>query len=313
LPTTTCKPHTQTRLQGLASVNWRVEPECRESSLGDHLSQQLLISSAAARDLVDFGSVHLDGRLERNWQRPLAGGEHITINWPRGGARRFYQIDPRRILYQDRFLLAYDKEPGIPSQQVPADAYNNLYAAVQRFLQKQSAKPYAALHHRLDQETSGVLLFAVDPSVNRKLSTAFQTHAVVKDYLVWAAGRPAEDHWTAADDITRKNGRYTTAPRGEGKPAETVFQVLLREAEQTLLRARPKTGRTHQIRLHLAAAGHPVLGDRLYGKSPARRLYLHAHRLMLDHPATGAPLLITAPIPQDWPPPHSLDPPPNPA
>lgn len=282
--------------------------------MGDLLSQQLLISPAAAGDLIDFGSVYLDGRLERDRQRRLAGGEQVTINWPRGGVRRFYQIDPARILYRDRFLLAYNKEPGIPSQQVPADAYNNIYAAVQRFLESGSAKPpYVALHHRLDRETSGVMLFVVDRSINRRLSDAFKAHTVIKDYLVWVAGNPAADRWTAADDINRKNGRHTTVPRGQGKPAETVFQVLAREPEQTLLWARPKTGRTHQIRLHLAAAGHPVLGDRLYGKTPAARLYLHAYRLRLDHPATGAPLLLTAPIPQDWPPPHTLDLPPSPA
>lgn len=302
-----------TRTHGLSTLNWQVGPACRGTSLEDLLGQQLLISSAAARDLIDFGSVYLDGRLERNWQRTLAGGEQVTINWPQGGVRRFYQIDPARILYRDRFLLAYNKEPGILSQPVPADAYNNLYAAVQRFLQKQSSKPYAALHHRLDQETSGVMVFAVDRASNRKLSDAFQARAVVKDYLAWVAGCPAQDHWIATDDISRKAGRYATVPTGQGKPAETVFQVLVREAEQTLVWARPKTGRTHQIRLHLAAGGHPVLGDRLYGKTPVPKLHLHAYRLRLDHPATGVPLLLTAPIPQDWPPPHTLDLPHDPA
>lgn len=304
LPATTSKPHRPT---GLSTLNRRVEPTCRGVSLADFLSRQLLISAAAARDLIDFGSVQLDGRLQRNWQKRLAGGENITINWPRGGTRRFYQIDPTRILYQDQFLLAYDKEPGTPSQPVPADAYNNIYAALQRFLGSRSVKPpYVALHHRLDRETSGVMLFALDRSVNRKLSEAFQAHGVIKEYWAWVVGRPAGDRWTATDDIGRSGRRYTTLLEGTGKPATTVFEVLLREAEQTLLRACPKTGRTHQIRLHLAAAGHPVVGDRLYGNTTAPRLHLHAYRLYLSHPTTGEPLFLSAPIPQDWPPSHDL-------
>jgi len=291
---------------GLSRLNWRTDSSNTGSSFAEHLSQKLLISFAAAGDLIDFGSVYINGRLEQDPQKKLAGREEIQIYWPKGGIRRFYQINPDRILYRDSFLLVYDKEAGVPSQQLPADAFNNLYAAVQRFVKKESPKPYVALHQRLDLETSGVMLFALDRLANRKLSEAFKTRSVTKDYLVWVAGCPAEDDWISADDIGRKRGRYQVVPQGTGKSAKTVFKILLREKERSLLWARPKTGRTHQIRLHLAVAGHPVLGDRLYGKDCSGKLLLHAYRLTLSHPVTETLLAITAPIPPNWPPPHTL-------
>ncbi|MGV8074241.1 MAG: RluA family pseudouridine synthase [Syntrophobacteraceae bacterium] len=275
--------------------------------LSDLISREFLISHDEACDLIDFGSVQVAGHGERNPSYKLVGGEEIRVYWPRGGVRRFYEIDPARILYRDRHLIAYDKEAGIPSQQTPADAYNNVFAALFRYLMAEdAADPYAAIHHRLDRETSGVMVFALDRSANRNLGSAFEHHSIIKDYLAWIDGNPAVDSWVSRDDIGRKGGRYRTVPGGQGKSAETAFRVLYVEENRSLIWARPKTGRTHQIRLHLSAMGHPVIGDRLYGTNPSKRLYLHAYRIKLPHPVDGCELTITAPAPLDWPPPHSV-------
>lgn len=284
---------------------WRVAPACRGAILADHVAQEALITTEKALDLIDFGSVQVDGRQETNPERRLAGNEEIRLYWPWKGIHRFYEIDPERILYQDRALLFYDKEAGVPSQQTPADGYNNLFAALFRHFKKSGlASPYVALHHRLDRDTSGVMVFALDRSANKRLGEAFEQRNVVKDYLAWAQGSPSSDHWISSEDIGRKGGRYCTLPRGQGKPAETVFQVLHAEGGRCLLRASPRTGRTHQIRLHLAAAGLPILGDSLYGGPPDRRLHLHAYRLRLKHPVTRQEIIVTAPVPADWPPPR---------
>jgi len=306
LQTTTFESKGMRKPNKLSNLKWRVEPECKGISLAEHLVDQLLISPAQASALIDFGSVQIDGRQQRNAQKKLDGDEEIQVHWPRHGVRRFYEADPERILFRDRFLLAYAKEAGIPSQQIPADAYNNLFAALQRFLERLLPEAYVALHHRLDRETSGVMLFAIDRSVNRKLGAAFQNRQVIKDYLAWVEGSPERDEWVAAEDIGRQSGRYVIVPKGHGKSAETAFRVLLREKDRSLLWARPKTGRAHQIRLHAAASGHAVIGDRLYGAIPAARLYLHAYRMSLTHPASAAQLVLTAPIPSDWPAPHSV-------
>lgn len=269
----------------------------------------LLISEADAWDLIDFGSVYVEGRQERNASRRLAGTEEIRVCWPRKGTLRTYEIDPSRILFEDRYALAYNKEAGIPSQQTPSDGYNNLFAALYRYLKrKEILNPYVALHHRLDQETSGVMILALDRAANRNLGNAFMHRSVVKEYLAWVAGNPSSDEWICDQDIGRKDSRYRSCPKGQGKPAQTSFRVVSRTGlkEQALVLAHPHTGRTHQIRLHLAASGHPVLGDGLYGGPPAPRLYLHAWRLTLPHPVKRSELVLTAPVPPEWPPFHPM-------
>lgn len=269
-------------------------------SLADETAGELLLPLDQAQDLIDFGSIQVNGRQERSPGRLLRNGDSVQVYWPRGGTRRFYEILPENILYRDRQILAYNKESGIPSQQTPADGYNNLYAAVYRRLIAEGArKPYAALHHRLDKETSGVMLFALDQSVNRRLGADFEQRRIQKTYLAWVDGCPQRE-WVSREDITRIGGRYAACGRGRGKAAETAFQVLHRVPDRSLVLARPTTGRTHQIRLHLAAAGHPIVGDRLYGGSEAPRLYLHALRLILSHPISRVSLTLTAPLPLDW-------------
>ena len=286
-----------------SSHQWQVDTRKRRTSLASDVSEQLRITLERAEDLIDFGSVQVDGRLEQDPKRRLAGTETVTVNLPMGGTRRFYEADPARILYRDAHLLADDKEAGIPRQQTPHDAYNNLVAALYRLLSRTGGRqaPYLAMHHRLDRDTSGVMVFCLDRSANRRLGEAFQRRQVEKDYLAWVEGNPREDSWTAAEDIGRKDGRYVTRPAGEGKSARTFFRVLCRESGRSLVHARPITGRTHQIRLHLAHAGHPVIGDRRYGGRSADRLMLHACRLVMPHPVTGSRLTLTASPPDGWP------------
>jgi 23S rRNA pseudouridine1911/1915/1917 synthase len=283
------------------SPRWRVDSSARGESLAAHLARQLLIPESEASDLIDFGSAHVDGKVTRDPSRRVSENEEICVYLPWNGPRHFYEIDQGRILYRDDYLLAYNKESGIPSQQTPSDVHNNLYAALLRHLKKEGPQPpYLALHHRLDKETSGVMLFATDRSVNRRMGKAFEQHGVKKEYLAWVGGNPSRKEWTVTDDIGRSGGRYRVTPKGQGKDAETFFEVVSR-GDDSLIRARPLTGRTHQIRLHLKASGHPVVGDILYGGKRAKRLFLHAYRLTLRHPVYDSELSLTAPIPDDWP------------
>ncbi len=272
-------------------------------SLEDFLSRNLCLPVIQARDLVDFGSVQVDGKQERNPKRRLRHGQRIHVHWPRGGTSRHYELDPSRVVHRDAVLLAYNKERGIPSQQTPYDGYNNVFAAVQRHVRGKEggSVPYVALHHRLDQETSGIMVFVLDKAANRALGKAFENQKIVKQYLAWIAGEPQSHQWTSRQDIGRFKGRYCTVPRGKGKWAETDFQVLHRSEEKTLVLARPKTGRTHQIRLHLAAGGWPIWGDTLYGGPAHPRLLLHAWRMTLPHPVLEREVTLTAPLPHDWP------------
>ncbi len=255
-------------------------------------------SSIHLRDLITFGSVHRNGLRLKDPYHPLTVGDTIQLYLPRDGVQRFYEITPSRILYRDRWILAYDKEPGIPSHQLPHDDYNNTFEALRRFLATEVPQPYVAIHHRLDQEASGVLLFATHPKANRGISTAFSSRRIRKFYLLSAEGTPPGQHWCCREPITKERGRYRLGiTETEGKPAETFFTVLYRRDSRSFILAQPKTGRTHQIRLHLTASGLRLYGDRLYGGPPAPRLMLHSWRIILTHPVIGSPLLIEAPPP----------------
>lgn len=284
-----------------SSFKWLACPEERDLRLSRAVSDFLRIPEEKAADLIDFGSVYVQGRLERETSRRLAGGEEISVTFPPYGVRRTYEINPGRVIHRDRTLLAYDKEAGIPSQQTPYDAYNNIFAALLRFLSAGgSRRPYAALHHRLDRETSGLMLFALDPRANTALGKAFQQKQVKKDYLAWVERTTESDSWRCDAEIGKTGRGYRAMPKGKGKKATTLFRVLYREQNRSLVLASPLTGRTHQIRIHLAESGHPVAGDRAYGASPAARLFLHAWRIAVKHPASGEELCLAAPIPSGW-------------
>ncbi len=287
---------------GVEEFGWRVGGEQSGQALAKVVSDYLLLSEKEAIDLIRFGSVYVGVQMACDPALRLCGGEEIRAAFPSCGIQRFYEIDPSRVIFRDRFLLAYDKEAKIASQQVPFDAYNNVFAALLRFLSGgEGAAPYAGLHHRLDMDTSGLLLFALDRKANEPLARAFRERKVKKQYLAWVEGLPQKDSWTCEADIGKIGGKYKAVEEGKGKQARTLFNVLTRKDGRSLVIAVPSTGRTHQIRIHLALAGHPIAGDRAYGAKPDHRLFLHAWRLTLKHPFSGKVLNLQAPVPPGWP------------
>ncbi len=225
------------------------------------------------------------------------------------------------ILYQDIDIIVVDKPAGIPTHAAdPADPYA---ADALRVVQAQTGLGYLGMHQRLDADTSGVLLFSARPEANRNLAVAFEGRAVRKVYLALVTGRPRQPEGAIDAPITRdRDGRYrvTTRTDPRGQSARTRYRVLtavssslwpvsgLATADRarntvTLLEVIPETGRSHQIRVHLAHIGCAVVGDPLYGDVQPPlfpRLCLHAWQLTLPHPATGHSVTFTAPPPQPF-------------
>jgi RluA family pseudouridine synthase len=204
-------------------------------------------------------------------------------------------------IYQDDYLLAVNKPAGLPT--LP-DGYNRAAPCLIDLLKLQVGRVWAV--HRLDRGTSGVIVFARTAEVHRALNIAFDAHDIHKVYHAIVIGAPDWDEHLI-DLPLRPDGdrrHRTVIDRARGKPAVTRVCVLERFAQHTLIEAKPETGRTHQIRAHLAALDLPLAGDVLYGGTDAasltQRTALHAHSIEFTHPVTHESVRLSAPYPEDF-------------
>lgn len=260
------------------------------------------MSRTQARKLILIGAVWVNGARLQVASRAVHCGDRVDVYIGRDGCEKRYEIDPANILFEDDCLLFYRKEPGVLTQGIFCDNYNNLYAALLRYLRARAPRPYLGLHHRLDAETSGVLVFTKNPAVNRSIHVQFQKRRITKIYDAVVRGVPEFETTQQDNFILRANGRYRCSATGPGKPASAIFTRTAVCGTCSHVQARPQTGRTHQIRLQLAFLGLPVLGDRLYGSGETDgvdRLMLHARSLRLTHPRTRQEMTVAAELFED--------------
>lgn len=204
-----------------------------------------------------------------------------------------------KILHEDEHILVLDKPAGLsvlPEGWTPDAPY------LQQMLGENYGQVWVV--HRLDKVTSGVMVFARTAEAHRDLNRQFERHEVEKVYHAIVEGNPVWDEKVCKMLLRTNVGHKhrTAVDHKRGKPAETHFKVLKREQTWTLLEARPKTGRTHQIRAHLYALGFPLLGDVLYGTSETKqfeRPALHARSLAFTHPTSGERVVYSVPYPDD--------------
>jgi RluA family pseudouridine synthase len=275
------------------------------------------VSKAKARKLIIAGAVYLNKRRVIIPSHALSAGAaieaHVDITklFDDSASRdREFELTADRILFEDEDLIFIDKPPGFPTHPTVDDTRDNLFAAVGRFLGKRqrTEKPYLGVHHRLDRDTSGVVLFTKSSRVNAAVAESFSGHQVMKTYqAITASRRNLTPEWTIKNYLGRaatksRRSRYA-AVRSGGDFAETFFRVIAEHPRGVWVEASPRTGRTHQIRVHLSEHGLPILGDDLYGAGPdllAPRLMLHAVRLALPHPITRRETSVESPLPADF-------------
>lgn len=308
--------------------SFKVPPEARGARLDSYLTQALGdklpqgISKAKARKLIMAGAVYLNQNRVRIASKELIVGAVVDVILDpdrlfsdKASQQAPFEVRDADILFEDQWLIAVNKPTGIPTQQTLDQARDHLYAAVQRFLARrdQRPQPYVGLHHRLDFDTSGVVLFTKAREANKGVSALFADRLAQKTYhaLSWnVAGKALPAQWVVKNHLGRagvsgKDRMRFKSLKAGGDYAETQLRVLKTRDSVVLLEAKPKTGRTHQIRVHLSEEGLPILGDPIYGlreREPVRskRLMLHAFKLEFPHPITNKPIAVESPLPSDF-------------
>ena len=211
---------------------------------------------------------------------------------------------PEWILHQDADLLAVDKPAFVSTHAPEPDRKDDAHSRVMASLQEAGdARPYLGIHQRLDRDTSGVLVFTRRKEANRAMAEQFEGRRVQKTYVAAVLGKLGPERGVLRHKLVPgRDGVMLALPptAREGQEAITRWRVLARRGDRALLELTPETGRTHQIRVQLAAAGAPIAGDPVYGGAPATRLLLHAAALGLRHPGTGQPVTFRSPVPPSF-------------
>lgn len=263
-------------------------------------------SRSRIKALIERGQVFMDG-VTVQAKRKVWGGEAVCVGVapsPAETANRPEPI-PLDIVYEDASLIVINKPPGLVVHPGSGNWQGTLLNALLHHCPSLAGIPRAGIVHRLDKETSGLLVVAKTLPAQASLVKQLESRTVSRDYLALVQGKVLRDGRVEAPIGRHPVNRTRMAVTPAGKPAATRYRVRERLPGCTLLECSLETGRTHQIRVHMQAIGHPLVGDPLYGKRSQPELAfgrqaLHAFRLALIHPETGKPLGWEAPLPSDF-------------
>jgi 23S rRNA pseudouridine1911/1915/1917 synthase len=268
-------------------------------------------SRAAAQRLLDSGAVLVDGE-PRSKSHRLVAGERVEASVPERAAA----VDPGAagegvpfgVVFEDEHLLVVDKPAGVVVHPAPGHEAGTLAQALAARGARGGEDPWRpGIVHRLDRDTSGLLVVAKSDAVHRALQELIRKREMQREYVALVSGRPDARSGTIDAPIGRDRRDRTAHSTSTDAPRDAVTHFEIADAfpRTTLLRVRLETGRTHQIRVHLAAIGHPVCGDRQYGGGPCgqrlglTRQYLHARKLVFMHPITRASVVCESNLPVD--------------
>jgi RluA family pseudouridine synthase len=284
----------------------------------------IALSKGKVRKLIVAGAVYLGGgriRIASKACRPgtrievyldptklLSDGERVAAGV---APSKSWSFSEKEILFEDEWILGVNKPAGLPTQPTLDEARANLYALIQKFIRaRDGADAYVGLHHRLDRDTSGAMVFTKKKEANSEIGRAFQEHLAKKTYFaIVSTSKTLPESWIVDNFLARDKGKAGKmgAVRSGGDRAITDFRTLEQVDGFAFIEARPRTGRMHQIRVHLAGGGAPIVGDRTYGgisKSPGNheisRVMLHAAALTFPHPISKLETTFNAPLTPDF-------------
>ncbi len=272
----------------------------RSSRLMEFLIQELKGKSRTTiKSLLAHRQVSVGTHIITQFDYPLEPNQSITIIW--GAIAEQTRYRGVRILFEDPYLIVIDKEAGMLSIATAKEKLLTTYSILSGHVKKENPSNRIFVLHRLDRDTSGVMMFAKSEEVQEVMQNAWQEAVVRRSYIAVVEGRVEKDADTIHSFLKENKMlfMYSTKVPGEGDEAITHYKVLKRSEEFSLLEVELETGRKNQIRVHMKELGHPVAGDKKYGSklNPLRRTCLHANILAFKHPITGEELSFETPAP----------------
>jgi 23S rRNA pseudouridine1911/1915/1917 synthase len=256
-------------------------------------------SKTTLRKMLQSDRVRVNGAPERDAKRPVGESDQVEVT-----SRPARPIDPRvRILYEDDDLVVIDKAAGLLTVPSPEVLYETAETFLNGYLGARPGENRIHHVHRLDRDTSGVLVFAKNSWIREQLQELFAGHDMERVYVAIVHGKLKESSGTFRSYLAedRELRVRTVADRSQGKEAITHYRTIASGKRYSIVEVTLETGRRNQIRVHFAEAGHPVVGDTMYGKGrdpELGRLALHARHLGFIHPRTGKRVAFTADVPR---------------
>ncbi len=287
-------------------MEW-IELTVREGETGLRLDRYLAMNSddlsrSTIQQLIRKGMVTVDGEPAKRPSQPIHFHQLVRCPVPKRPVLSPKTID-LDILYEDDAIVVVNKQPGLVVHPGAGSSSTSLVEGllVDRRLPVADDPTRPGIVHRLDKDTSGAIVVAKTDRAMRALKAQFAARLIKKLYIAQVEGKVEEDEGLIDATIGRDPVHpYRMTIRPQGRGAQTEFRVLDRDEKSTFLIVRLRTGRTHQIRVHMRYIGHPVVGDRLYGHNGEMRLMLHAWSLGFAHPESGHAVSFTAPLPSEF-------------
>jgi 23S rRNA pseudouridine1911/1915/1917 synthase len=277
-----------------------------EIMLLDHLLKKYPTAKRQTlKRMVEAGRVRINGKPARKLKQELAADDQVTV-LDRVEEQQQSISDPTRdleIVFEDEDILVVNKPPGLLTSTVARERRPTLLAMVRQHVAMQDSRATVGVIHRLDRDAFGLLIFSKNDAAYRSLKSQFFHHSVHREYHALVHGRPNPPAGRIENRLSERADGTVHATRqvGKGERAVSEYQVIGVEVKRSLVRVTLHTGRKHQIRVHLAVIGTPVVGDRVYGPDPqSPSLMLIATKLTIQHPRTGQSVGFTLPLPKEF-------------
>jgi 23S rRNA pseudouridine1911/1915/1917 synthase len=259
-------------------------------------------SRSTVKSLLSHRQVSVDYKVATQFNHLLKEGQEVIINW---GRVQDQSTDRGiKVYFEDPYLIVVEKKSGLLSIASDKEKDRTAYGLLSKMVKKENPENLIFIVHRLDRETSGLMLFAKSYEVQQLLQQAWKDSIVERSYVVVVEGRVEQERATVTSWLKENKAlvMYSSPDPNDGQKAVTHYKVLKRSEQYSLLEVKLETGRKNQIRVHMKDIGHSVVGDKKYGsvQNPLRRMGLHARVLAFRHPVTGKEVHFETPIPRKF-------------